>query len=561
MILAKAGKSEYRIVRGEGKTLIKAAEELAKYLELISDAALEIGPDADSVPKILLEISPEGLKNDGYRVHTEGDDLIITGENERGILYGVYGFLENQLGCRFFAPGVEKIPKLATLELPALNETVIPPFEYRESSWRDLQQDSEFRMKRGCNGQIDGEQKEEFGEAVRYLGWAHTLFNYVSPDEYFDEHPEYFSEVNGQRLRKDTQLCLTNPEVLAITKRKLRENILAHPEFKIVSLTQMDCYNPCTCPECARVDAEEGSHAGTMLRFVNACAASIADEFPDVTIDTFAYEYTRHPPKITRPLPNVCVRICSIECCRNHPIAECGEVAYPFKKSKGSVHTFQDDLSDWSKICKRMFVWDYTTDFRFYLSPFPNFHTLAPNIRFFLKNGATGLFEQGNSQAKSAEFGELRAYMLSRLMWNPNADDDQLIQEFLEGYYGKAAAPIRKYIRLLEEDVSRQASHIGIYEDPAQFISWELLDAADKLWDEAERLATDETELARVRRSRLSVRFARARKMDVKDPDRSAYMEALIQDIRNFGIEYIRESQKLEKSFDVLRRNGDFWTL
>ena len=184
-------------------------------------------------------------------------------------------------------------------------------------------------------------------------------------------------------------------------------------------MTQMDWYNPCECPECAKVDAEEGSHAGTMIRFVNACAESIAEEFPDVVIDTFAYQYTRQAPKITKPLPNVCVRLCSIECCLSHPMSECEEVVYPFKENVVAGATFQKDIRDWSKICKRLFVWDYTTDFRHYLAPFPNFQVLQPNIKFFVENGVTGLFEQGNDHAVSGEFGELRMYMISKFMWNP----------------------------------------------------------------------------------------------------------------------------------------------
>ena len=561
MILAKDGKSGYAIVYGENvSAAVKtAARELADYLRKISGAEPAIVPGGDRAGRrIILEEGGTGLKNDGYRIQTRGEALYITGENGRGTLYGVYGFLEKYLGCRFLAPDVEIVPRLREIRLENTDETVIPPLEYRDTFWYDPQHNAAFAVKRGFNGHLLSKPGGELGGSVRYFGFAHTLFNYVSPDEYFEPHPEYFSMLNGKRIRERTQLCLTNPDVLAITRRKLRRNIMEHPDCRIFSLTQMDWYNPCACPECARVDAEEGSHSGTLLRFVNACAASVAEDFPDVVIDTFAYQYTRQPPRLTRPLPNVCVRICTIECCRNHPVSECGEIMYPFRDRINSADSFRDDLRNWAKICSRMFIWDYTTNYRFYLAPFPNFHVLGANIRFFLENGVTGMFEQGNAQAVSGEFGELRAYMISRLMWEPQADEERIMCEFLEGYYGRAAVPIRKYIRLLREDVPRQMAHIGIYDDPGEYLSQSFLDEADRLWDEAENLAESEAELRRIRRSRLSVRFAKARKTDPSVPGRAEDVEKLIGDIRAFGIGCIRESQKLEDSFDILRRNEGY---
>jgi hypothetical protein len=96
------------------------------------------------------------------------------------------------------------------------------------------------------------------------------------------------------------------------------------------------------------VDAEEGSHAGTLLRFVNACANSIAEEYPHVIIDTLAYQYTRQAPKITKPAPNVAVRICTIECCFAHPLNECDAVSDTFKKHIIGTPTFQQDIRDWA---------------------------------------------------------------------------------------------------------------------------------------------------------------------------------------------------------------------
>ena len=566
MILAENNKSEYRIVMaaGAGEALSHAARELAKYLAMISGVSLPIAEDTAPAQEREIVIGKSnrpgapcgcGLKNDGYILKTAGERLFILGENGRGNLYGVYGLLEKYLGCRFLAEGVEKIPTRSRVCLPELDETVIPPLEYRETYWHAAERFPDLAIKRGFNGAYYHNMEAKHGGDMRYFGFAHTLFSYVSPDEYFDTHPEYFSMVDGKRIREHAQLCLTNPDVLAIVIRKLRDKLAANPDATIFSISQNDWDTPCQCPECARVDAEEGSHAGTLLRFVNAVARDIAGDYPHAIIDTLAYQYTRQAPKITKPEPNVCIRICSIECCFSHPLSQCNETAH-FKDRTRQGATFQDDMRAWAKICRRMHVWDYTTNYRHYLNPMPNFHVLQPNIKFFLENGVTGLFEQGNGESPSGEFGELRAYLITKLMWDPDLDVSEAMNDFLTGYYGRAAAPIRAYIDMLQEHVTTQHIHVGIYCSPQQgHIPEALLEKAEKLFDRAEALADDEDVLARVQRSRLQIRYVRLNITPAEDPAYGPMAEAMIRDLARFGITRVREWEPMEKSLEKLRAN------
>ena len=99
--------------------------------------------------------------------------------------------------------------------------------------------------------------------------------------------------------------------------------LLDCPDCQIISITQNDWAGACECPDCKALDEAEGSHSGTMLSFANYLAEKIEPEFPNVAVDTFAYQYTRKPPKTIRPRPNVIVRLCSIECCFAHPLEIC----------------------------------------------------------------------------------------------------------------------------------------------------------------------------------------------------------------------------------------------
>src|SRR5262249_25012705 len=149
--------------------------------------------------------------------------------------------------------------------------------------------------------------------------------------------------------------------------QRVKEWLRESPEARIISVSQNDWYRPCECPNCKAVDDREGTHAGTMLELANYVAEKIAPEFPQVAVDTLAYQYTRKAPKTIRPRPNVIVRLCSIECNFAQPLEDPSNAA------------FADDIRNWSKLSDRLYIWDYTTNFSHYAAPHPNWFSLGPN--------------------------------------------------------------------------------------------------------------------------------------------------------------------------------------
>ncbi|MCY2926134.1 MAG: DUF4838 domain-containing protein, partial [Planctomycetota bacterium] len=145
----------------------------------------------------------------------------------------------------------------------------------------------------------------------------------------------------------------------------------------------------------------------------------------------------------------------------------------------------------WGKICKRLYVWDYTTAFENFVLPHPNYFVLGPNVRFFHKNNVKGLFEQGNYVSNGGEMAELRAWVLAQLLWNPYQDDSKLIDEFLVGYYGKAAAPIiREYMEHMA--AAAKGFHMGCFTQPRNnppYLKFEVLSKAERMWQKAEAAA------------------------------------------------------------------------
>ena len=520
-----------------------AAEELRDYVKKLTDVELPI--NGNERRKIV--ISEGGLCDvppDGFAIsETEDDVLRISGTNPRGCIYGVYDLLERYGGVGFYSSWCEKVPRLDRLAVPAMSVNVsAPAFEMREPFWYDVNVHLEFGAKLRVNGHnhVSGEVPAKFGgDDFRFgggLGSCHTFNRLCNPDIYFDAHPEYFSMVKGKRVKDHTQLCLTNPDVLDIVTSNVLDRIRKDPSARFYGVSQNDWYNYCECPACKAIDDEEESHAGTMVRFVNAVAERVEKEFPDAVIETLAYQYTRKPPKITKLRHNVIPCLCTIECDFARSIPES-----PY----GENQSFRSDIVGWSKQTDQLYIWDYVTQFNHYPQAFANVYALQGNIRFFRDNGTKMLFEQGAREGYHAGFAELKAWLLAKWMWDPEADMKTLLDEFFDGYYGVGAPYVREYFEELHKRqlaVSADPAHpLKIFDEvgPAPYDDEEFMRWADGRWAEAEKAVADDPVRAyNVKMGRFSHRYTllelkRAKHSDEelrKDPEAVELAKILLKD-------------------------------
>ncbi|HZO92105.1 MAG TPA: DUF4838 domain-containing protein [Chthonomonadaceae bacterium] len=556
--LVKNGKSAYAILLAPGATpaMRHGAEELQQFLRQMSGAKLPIlEPEAGAsdLPSHLIVIADanvlagrgEGprLGEEEFRIHTEPPRLVISGGGKRGALYGCYAFLEDVLGCRWFTPRISKIPKRRTITVGPLDMREKPAFEYREPYYTEaFDRDWAVRNRTNGNGQrLD----ESVGGKVSYGKFVHTFNELVPPDVYYDTHPEYFSLINGKRMKGYYQLCLTNPDVLRITIEKVKQWIKENPTATIFSVSQNDTYNNCQCDNCKAVEREEGAPSGPLLRFVNAVADAIAKEYPHVLIDTLAYQWSEDPPKLTKPRPNVRIRLAPIGACVGHPMDKCD----------ANKHVFEN-LAAWSKITDQLYIWHYSTNFANYLQPLPDLDEIAGDIPLFKQHGVVGLFYEGDyAPGGGGEMSELKAYLMAKLMWNPDRDPKPIIADFLEGVYGKAAPYIQRWLDLMHADVRARNVHVHIYDPPtAPYLSDTTLAEGVQLFDAAEKaVAEDPVALDQVQRARLALEYVQL--MRAKDAGtREELARRVTEKLTRYHIGQVREGEPVAKFLERIQQ-------
>lgn len=505
------------------------------------------------------------VADNGYRIMVIDGCVHLNGTAARGLQAAAYRFLEEFCGRKVYTSKITVTPKSDTVTVPADTDLVYEPFfESTDTDWRSPS-DTEYSL---ANGLTNGSRRHipaEAGGSVDYLGgFCHTIGGLCETERYKDSHPEYLALHDGKRTTD--QPCLTNPDVLRICTQNvlkiLEQKHDPNAPLQIVSVTQNDNHSNCQCENCkAFEDAHGGKASATVVNFVNQIADTVKEKgYDNVAIDTFAYYYSQSAPEGIVPRDNVIIRLCSIMCCFSHPLsANCNA-------------GFYKDLTDWAKICKRLYIWDYATNYIHTCTVFPNFDVIQKNAQIFYENNVKGLYVEGNYYMDrcDTEFGELRAYMISKCLQDPYRDLDKEVAGFCDAYYGPGGKYIKKIIETFAKHSGsfdgEMAIYYGSWACMRPFSGLETL-IVDGLWKKAEKAAETEAQLANIKRSELSWRWwkASAGKSEFSffsrhraDEKEKLYNDIIASGAIDFGEYSGNDVRAIDK--DVIRyATPDFW--
>ena len=504
----------------------RAVQELTDYLSKVTGATFKVidekeasaGTHAIYVGHTAFArkqgIDVGKLAEEESVIRTVAGSLIITGGRSRGTLYGVYVFLEEILGCRWYTPWYEKVPTRPGLTIGPVHKQVKPHFTLRDGGsdfWRDERTfaDKEtfkrfdeqlkwYLVRNRINGMTYRRSlTEDVGGCYRTGGRLsnHSFFAYVPADKYFKDHPEYFSERNGKRVPSDghdgNHLCLTNPNVLDIVIAGVREDIQANPDGDYVSVSINDGGSAtiCDCKNCRTVAEREGE-SGLLLSFVNRVADAIKDKHPDKYIVTLAYTSTQYPPKRIAARDNVIVWVCK------------GPRSSAVYLPMGTESRELETMRQWTKHARHVWLWDYGTG-SFWPRHFFKPMTWKMDQQFKLARRLKvidGIFMDHHNvtyEEPPTQFYELDAWAYAKLCQDPGLELDGLIGDFLAGYYGRAAPHLKDYLNLVRD---------GLPKFPYQFFDYAFVSRAQACFDRAEQTVKDDPEqLWRVRTQRIAL--------------------------------------------------------
>lgn len=475
--LLENGEVKVTVVYSEGasESLIAAADFMAATIDRMSGSSgvrtavkeggesgfsIYIGRAANSA---LIDLSD--VKDDGYKLEIKPEGIYIVGKTDDATRNGIYDFLETHLECMYVSPENTYVPLCPTVKLALEEKTVNPTITWRKVyQYESVQNGWYERLK--MNGTIVKEGENSIELYNEWGTWCHSSFEFVPPEKYFDEHPEYYAKFLGKRRYQfnvlgrtfPTHLCYTNEEVYQIAEAELVKRIEANPEVKFWDFSIMDTYfATCRCKECKKFNKEAGSEMGTLLAFLNRLADAIRDDYPDVYLSTLAYQRVKNPPKNMKCAPNLCINVCAFP----------GTQSYPYSTEGGikASREFAERVVEWGKICDNILVWDYVVNFTHLKLPFPNFEFQKENLEFYLENNIRFVFHQGSREPMD-ENAEMRTYLLSRQLWDKDVDLLALAKKYVAVVYGDAAGLVEEYMDTANAAMIESGADLSLYDSP-----------------------------------------------------------------------------------------------
>jgi hypothetical protein len=478
--------------------------------------------------------TPDGLGPGGILIRTTGNALVLLGpdaatpSDPNGTRYAVTTFLEDALGFRFLWPGELGLvaPARKTITVDGLDRSFTPLIaqrQIRNARYNDRTQAGlDFLgIPKATYGR---EEATIHGDGAALPGWFEWqrlggniglvgghAFGYVW-DKYHQEHPEWFAmQPNGSRdLSKlgpaRARLCKSNLGLIdALAQDKIAELEQRHSTSVSLAPNDGGPATFCMCPECKKLDPPNGrpitlwdnssgarhdfqyvSLTDRMVWFWNQLATRITAKHPEATLTVYAYSAYEAPPMREKLHPSLAVGFTGITYTRD----EMRQQALA-------------DWDAWSKATKKLYWRPNLLLFaRREGTPSLYAHKLGEDLHKFAHHSLLGTDFDSCMHHWSTE--GLNYYVLARLLWNPDASVDEILDDYCRAGFGQAAPEIRKYLARLEQLTNRIAAEkLG----PTEPYTPETVAELGHILDAAAKAEDDETIRRRIASLRRGLDF------------------------------------------------------
>ncbi len=459
----------------------QAAAELVEYVKAISGATLAITNQACSNTFCLYSGASararldwpnvrSGLGEDGFIIRTLPGGLAIAGDSELGTLYGVYAFIEEELGVRWLMPGNHGTvtPLRKSVPIGMLDRRETPSFGFR---W--IGNDA-WALHNRCNVNLSVAGQRA---GVSWQFDFHSFADVMPRSECGLSHPDYYSLVKGRRsnlpgdtARRGWQLCTSNPQLVEEYARRISARLEREPAIRVISICPNDGGQFCECTNCQALDRPNpdwyARYSDRLAAFNSAVAQRVRERHPEVLVKSGAYaRYLRVPANPDyRMEPNQAVQACHTYACYNHPVAD--------ERCDFNQDGFRTDLEKWAKLTPHLFIYEYYQKGAWAGLPWPIVHSVRKDLPYYHRLGAEGFYSQYTAEAFPSSAVVL--YVAVKLAWNANLDVDELLADYYQACYQEASEPMRRYHQRLERAMIAYGNHVSPYK-----FQWPSLCAPD----------------------------------------------------------------------------------
>lgn len=479
----------------------KAITELDGYTPSIINDATRQGSTNKREISVGNTNRPHGTSkysSDGsYSIKAYTNGVSITGVGERGLIDGCLYFLQLSGGYFWLSWDYGMQSNQDCFKYSAnMSYDYERAFEFTDVDLNYWQGSSgtnrTYSLSYGLNGtfanvqmsNLAGYQNWYLSSGSSYYGYlqpghAHTLLaEYFTPDD-LTNHPEWFIDQPANTEWTQRQVCTSEPGVY----ERIKEHAFAmldNPDIydpnaqkQIICIAQSDNGLICHCDTCNAYrsahykdssdyqnDNPDEVNAALYLDLCNRLSADIKAKgiaenknYDNVYVDMLAYIQNKVPPVNMSIDDHVIIRFAPIERCYSHSLYE----SQSLDKTNGCYRNNEmvGYLNGWSALCKasgaELWIWEYTVNFEDTYAPFPNILSMIEDIKYYSKLGVNGIYLQNSDRMNklNTEYGDLRIYILSVLLRDPNADVTKEIEFFLNEFYGDAGEYIWQTLEIL----------------------------------------------------------------------------------------------------------------
>ena len=459
---------------------------------------------------LLSLLGSAGAESIGIGVWAEKSLICIAGKEDLATHFAIARFLEKYAGIRWFFPDDLGlcIPRKGVLEIPSGTEVQTPDFPMR---WIGRDFAAPWALFNGMNTNMD----ERGGFHV--FKSAHTFHDFLPPEKYFKSHPEYFSEIKGERRPK--QLCTSNREVIDLVAKAMIRMFDEQAKLDMITLFPEDGRSFCECSRCRALDDpseiavtevnsprwkelpfdRQRALSRRMTIFYREVTGSVLGARPNNKIQVGAYSAYLYPPKNFQAKlhPNVFVLMCH-GFCHNHPLESA---------SCEANRRFRDAMNGWRRIYSGMTIYEYYRKGAQLDLPFPILHSIKKDIPFLKREGVFGFYTQFTKDHFTAG---LNYYLAARLLWNSKGDADAILDDFYKSFYGKAWQPMKEYWENYERAAISADMHLAPPVDQLdRLFPGTLLKNQGLLLDRALKVADGPEVKERIERAMVSLNYVK----------------------------------------------------